>query len=119
MCATTLGVGGGYEQISTVYLRVFAKASTKTWRGVPVKEDCSVRCSCTELKGLMYSYLLHGQRRADLLSSEDHGALGQHLRELEGVQAQQLADVTDHLKKNMQKKHISRSRAERRRCRRL
>lgn len=33
---------GGYEQISTVYLRVFAKASTKTWRGVPVKEDCSV-----------------------------------------------------------------------------
>lgn len=48
------------------------------------------------LKGLMYSYLLHSQRRADLLSSEDHGALGQHLRELEGVQAQQLADVTDH-----------------------
>lgn len=44
----------------------------------------------------MYCYLLHSKRRADLLSSEDHGALGQHLRELEGVQAQQLADITDH-----------------------
>lgn len=48
------------------------------------------------LKSLMYCYLLHSKRRADLLSSEDHGALGQHLRELEGVQAQQLADITDH-----------------------
>lgn len=44
----------------------------------------------------MYWYLLHSQRRADLLSSEDHGALGQHLRQLERVQAQQLTDITDH-----------------------
>lgn len=46
--------------------------------------------------GWMCCYLLHSERRADLLSSEDHGALGQHLRQLEGVQAEQLADVTDH-----------------------
>lgn len=45
-------------------------------------------------------YLLHGERRANLLSSEDHGALGQHLRELEGVQAEQLADVADNWKKH-------------------
>lgn len=45
MCVTTWGCGG-YKQISTVYLRVFTKASTKTWRGITVKEDCSACCYC-------------------------------------------------------------------------
>ena len=44
----------------------------------------------------MCHYLLNSERRADLLSSQDHGALGQHLRQLEGVQAEQLADITHH-----------------------
>lgn len=44
----------------------------------------------------MCCYLLHSERRANLLSSEDHGALGQNLRELKGVQAKQLTDITDH-----------------------
>lgn len=44
----------------------------------------------------MCCYLLHCERRADLLSSEDHGALGQNLRQLEGVQSQQLAHIADH-----------------------
>lgn len=44
----------------------------------------------------MCCYLLHSEGGADLLSSEDHGALGQHLRQLEGVEAEQLADVTHH-----------------------
>ena len=40
--------------------------------------------------------LLYGERRTDFLSSEDYGALSQDFRQLEGVQAQQLAGISDH-----------------------
>lgn len=40
--------------------------------------------------------LLNGERGADLLPSEDYGALRQDFGQLEGVQAQQLAGVGDH-----------------------
>lgn len=40
--------------------------------------------------------LLYSERRADFLSSEDYGALSQDFRQLEGIQAQQLAGVGDH-----------------------
>lgn len=40
--------------------------------------------------------LLNGERGADLLPSEDYGALRHDFRELEGVQAQQLAGIGDH-----------------------
>lgn len=49
-------------------------------------------------RGWMCLYLLHSEGGADLFSSKDHGALGQNLRQLEWVQTQQLADVTDHWK---------------------
>lgn len=49
-------------------------------------------------RGWMCLYLLHSEGGADLFSSKDHGALGQNLRQLEWVQSQQLADVTDHWK---------------------
>lgn len=42
--------------------------------------------------------LLYSERRADFLSSEDYGALSQDFRQLEDVQAQQLAGVGDHWK---------------------
>lgn len=41
-------------------------------------------------------HLLNGERGADLLPSEDYGALRQDFGQLEGVQAQQLAGVGDH-----------------------
>lgn len=40
--------------------------------------------------------LLDGKRGADLLPSEDYGALRQDFGQLEGVQAQQLAGGGDH-----------------------
>lgn len=40
--------------------------------------------------------LLDSERGADLLSSEDDGALRQDFGQLEGIQAQQLAGVGDH-----------------------
>lgn len=40
--------------------------------------------------------LLNSERGADLLSSEDYGALRQDFRQLEGIQAQQLAGGGDH-----------------------
>lgn len=40
--------------------------------------------------------LLYSEWGADFLSSEDYGALSQDFRQLEGVQAQQLAGISDH-----------------------
>lgn len=40
--------------------------------------------------------LLNGERGADLLPSEDYGALRKDFGQLEGVQAQQLAGIGDH-----------------------
>lgn len=40
-------------------------------------------------------HLLYGERGADLLSSQDYRALSQDLGQLEGIQAQQLAGVSD------------------------
>ena len=40
--------------------------------------------------------LLYSERGADFLSSEDYGALSQDFRQLEGIQAQQLAGISDH-----------------------
>lgn len=61
---------------------------------ITAKEDCSVLAvwflweAWGSRLGWMCCYLLHSERWADLLSSEDHGALGQHLWQLEGVEAE-------------------------------
>lgn len=46
----------------------------------------------------VYIYLLYSEWRADFLSSEYYGALSQDFWQLESIQAQQLAGITDHWK---------------------
>lgn len=56
---------------------------------------------CTRVCNYMciYSiYLLYSEWGAYFLSSEYYGSLSQDFRQLEGVQAQQLTDITDHWK---------------------
>ena len=43
-------------------------------------------------------YLLYSEWGADLLPSEYYGSLSQDLRQLEGIQAQQLTGISDHCK---------------------
>lgn len=53
----------------------------------------------------MYADLLDSERGTDFLSSEDYGALSQDLRQLEGIQTQQFAGVTDHWGTQVKKCH--------------
>lgn len=48
--------------------------------------------------GCVYSDLFYSEWGADFLSSEDNGALSQHLRQLEDIQTQQLTGIGDHWK---------------------
>lgn len=49
---------------------------------------CVHICVCADL--------LYSEWGADFLSSEDYGALSQDFRQLEGIQAQQLAGISGH-----------------------
>lgn len=51
------------------------------------------------MRKYMWFYLFHCEWRADLFSSEDHGTLGQNLRQLKTVQTQELAHVSDNCRK--------------------
>ncbi len=59
---------------------------------------CVHECVCADL--------LYGEWGADFLSSEDYGALSQDFRQLEGIQAQQLAGISDHWKMDKDELHF-------------